>query len=199
VTRRLAVLAALLVALPAPGAHAEPGPATDGSCRAATPGSGERTGVFAGGPISIGPRTGRLTCSLQPWGPHSDPDLASATSPTTAGAVALVATATVTDAPPDTDVAVCTSVETDGEGTYYWRNEGGGWSLDPATYCGPWISDPEVWDPVGDLFEVVDPFVLEHVDPLACPLLAAVAPPQGDVYVADTFVWDCPPYKEGTP
>ncbi|HWL37294.1 MAG TPA: hypothetical protein VNQ77_14015 [Frankiaceae bacterium] len=58
--------------------------------------------------------------------------------------------------------------------------------------------DEEV-DPV---FSDLNAFIEEEVDPVVCPLLAGLAPgagpvvvePEGDVYAADTFVWDCPPY-----
>jgi hypothetical protein len=66
----------------------------------------------------------------------------------------------------------------------------------------------------GDLCDFIGPFLDEvagasatYVDPILCPLFVAAAPgvpgvvdihPDGDLYVAGTFVWDCPPYEPST-
>ncbi len=66
----------------------------------------------------------------------------------------------------------------------------------------------------GDACDSLGPFLdrladasATYVDPLLCPLFVAAAPgvpgvvdirPDGDVYVAGTAVWDCPPYEPAT-
>ena len=170
------------------------------------------------------PRSGRVVCSLQ-WGDrHGDPDLVSYTSVTTAGVVAMPATTAEYLHPEEQRYvpSVCTSVEIDGAGTFHLDAETRRWTTSPLGHCSyfHYREDPltelpyEMLDDVDHVVEdEVDPvvsdlnaFVEDEVDPVVCPLLAAQAPgagpvvvePEGDVYAADTFVWDCPPYEEGT-
>jgi hypothetical protein len=65
---------------------------------------------------------------------------------------------------------------------------------------------------VDSVFEAVNPVSdaliaaeVAYVDPVVCPVLVSLAPrdvpgllriePDGDLYVADTLIWDCPPYS----
>ncbi|HWL37291.1 MAG TPA: hypothetical protein VNQ77_14000 [Frankiaceae bacterium] len=120
-------------------------------------------------------RGGRVTCSVQGYGTHADPDLASVTSATTPGVAALPPSSVIFDT--SDPWVVCTAVEVDGEGTYYYDTADKAWSTDPDATCGPYTMEYE------------EPFTYEWIDATVCPVLG------GDLYVADTFVWDCPPYE----
>ena len=85
------------------------------------------------------------------------------------GVVVVAKPVTLTIAPTDS-YAVCTTVDyTDATPT--------------SSGCAylPVIDYPD---------EIVWTFVEEHVDPVVCPALSALFPPDGDV----PDVWDCPPY-----
>lgn len=197
----LPALAVVLAVVPGPPAAAA-GPANNGGCTGAWgmthPAEGRELVVFAADPVVIADgtelRTGRVTCSIQYGVRHSDPDVVAVTSLTTRGAVALPPT------PADyvrgewwQTPQMCTEVEIDGAGTFYWDTEVSAWSPDPDAPC--------YIDRDRDLFDVVFDLVY-GLDPVVCPRFADAAPgagpvvvePDGDVYVADTFLWDCPPY-----
>lgn len=122
-----------------------------------------------------GARSGRVTCSVQGYGTHADPDLATVTSATTPGVVALPPSYVFFDT--WDPWVVCTAVEVDGEGTYYYDTADKAWSTDPDAPCGPY-----------DL-EYEDPISYEWIDAAVCPVLG------GDVAVAGAPFWDCPPYE----
>lgn len=198
----VATLAVVLVAVTSQAASADAAPPGPGSlcgfASLASPfveGGGRQVGEIDGGPIVIAdgddPRAGRIRCSIQVngTGRHSDPDAASAISVTTPGVVVLPPTTVEYLADAADFVTVCTQVEIEGAGTFYWDDIAGEWSTSPEVTC--WSLGPE---------PPIDPV---QVDALVCPLLAALAidagpvlriEPEGDLYVAGVFVWDCPPY-----
>ena len=208
----LPALAVVLAVVPGSPAAAA-GPADGGGCAGAWridhPAEGRELAVFAADPVVIADgtdlRTGRVTCSIQYGVRHSDPDAVAVTSLTTPGAVALppVAADYVRGEWWQTP-QMCTEVEIDGAGTFYWDTESSAWSPDPDAPC--YLRDGDPFDVVFDLVDGVDAFVqalyVDDVDPVVCPLLADAAPgagpvvvePEGDVYVAESLLWDCPPY-----
>lgn len=209
----IAALALGAVVLPAPAQAAEP-PGAGAACRLTwvqhplDPTGRRWVGYLAGGPYVVGDRTGRVTCSIQANGErHADPDAASATSLTTAGVVALPPTPTEFVAEWTDWVVLCTHVEVDGEGTYYWDPGSGQWSTDATSPCLSSVPPPPPPPPplIEVLIEVANAFFTQVVDPTACPAFAALAPgvppvgitPEGDVSVAGSLVWDCPPYGGG--
>lgn len=58
----------------------------------------------------------------------------------------------------------------------------------PVTYCYDAGTSPVPPRPVTELVDAAFDLVFTPVDAALCPVLG------GDVYVADVFVWDCPPY-----
>lgn len=194
----------LLVLAAAPARAADPaGPGEGLTCGFSavadpTQAGGDRLGTVDAGPVVVAdgsdPRSGRIRCSIQINGDrHSDPDAVSETSPTTPGVVALPPTPVRYYAGQEDYVVLCTEVEIDGAGTFYYDEVEARWSTDPSVACA-YASVPEP-DPLDGLFDTIDPWILELVEPTVCPPFSVIAPPQGDIYVADTFVWDCPPYE----
>lgn len=185
-TLSLALLTAVAV-LPAPS-YAADGP-TGTPCRLYSVAPQDDPDVFAGvllgGPYAA---SGTLTCTVQVGAPaHSGPDDV-ARSATGTGAV-LVPPSQV--APPWTGAPmyVCTEFTPTAAPTVYWSD--GAWTDDPAQPCDPYRDSLDTSAGVG-----------QELDVVLCPVLAALRPgfgpvvitPNGDVYVAGTFVWDCPPY-----
>ena len=130
-------LAAAVLAL-APSAHAAEPPGPGLECGFQTvehPLAGERwVGEVDGGPVVIGARTGRLSCSLQvDDDAHAAPDAARETSLTTTGVVHLAHEPFEFVLPEGSFWALCTEVAIDGEGTWYWDAVWERWSADPET------------------------------------------------------------------
>lgn len=138
-------LLAAAVAPVATAAAAEPGPGPGCGFYAFTspldPTRTRYVGEMDGGPVVIAEpgnpsRTGRLTCAIRAGG---DTHLAEAretqTSLTTAVAVSLPPTVIEYTAGADELIVLCTSVEIDGEGTYYQDGETSDWSTDPTVPC----------------------------------------------------------------
>ncbi|HWL37298.1 MAG TPA: hypothetical protein VNQ77_14035 [Frankiaceae bacterium] len=206
--RRTVPAAVALLALAALGpgtAHAAAGPAEGLRCGFTTLtapfGDGRHSGTLDGGPVVVAdgadPRAGRIRCTLQLNGNrHADADLVSVASVTTPGVAVLPPTTIEYDAAVDDTVYLCAQVEIEGAGTFYWDDDVDEWSTSPYAECDGALQAP-VDDPIDRvLWERV-------VDPLLCPLLAAASPgigpvavaPEGDVSVAGSTVWDCPPYE----
>lgn len=141
--------------------------------------------VLFGGPYAA---SGTLTCAVQVGvAAHNGAD-AVARSATGTGAV-LVAPSRV--APPWTGepMYVCTQFTPTAGTTVYWSNNA--WTADPAAPCDQYRDSLDTSGGVG-----------QELDLFVCPVLVALRPgvgpvainAQGDVYVAGTMVWDCPPY-----
>ncbi len=81
----------------------------------------------------------------------------------------------------------------------YWDTWAQQFSTDPGTSCAV-VSCPasaRSYDPChGASDDVLDAVVgvLDDADDILCSELAHVYPPDGDVWVGDVFIWDCPPY-----
>jgi hypothetical protein len=84
-----------------------------------------------------------------------------------------------------TDLVMCETVE--------FLNTGDA----PVSRCD------EASDVIDDLWNLLTEIEVEYVDPLVCPVLAALSPgvpgtldidPEGDIYVLGQPQWDCPPY-----
>lgn len=197
----------LVIAGLAPGtAHAAAGPANEQTCGFSTVTNpfteNRQSGTVDSGPVLLAdgtdPRAGRIRCTIQVNGyRHADPDAASVTSLTTAGVAWLPPTTVEYDVGDADSVILCTEVEIVGAGTFYWDAHYDVWSTDPYSSCVGALADPP--EPLLD--RLLDD-VWAVVDPVVCPPLAAAAPgagpvtvrPDGDVAVADSTVWDCPPY-----
>ena len=158
-----------------------------------------------------GPATVTLTCSVQTssYSPEAPDDF---TASGTGVNAAVVAPAPFTVPAPDEwhTVYVCSRADvTDASGTTsYWSNsQNGMWSTTPGTCDGApqCLSTDENCSYVHALLVwLLGPGpLLAEADEEGCPLFASLAPgvpgvvdvtPEGDVYVAGEFFWDCPPY-----
>jgi hypothetical protein len=188
----IAGLAAGTVLAFAPAAHAAADPqgllcgfssVTDPSIE------GSQTGEIDGGPLVLGTDggvyTGSLTCTIQTGtnDTHAEADAGSITGPTTTGVVAAGGTVTY-EVGADEDVWLCTSVNVQGQGTLYYDETTGTWGGSSGA-CALAISaeTPET-GPIGS-----------ELDPILCPILSIVFPPEGDVVLPVLGkIWDCPPY-----
>lgn len=158
--------------------------ATDTSPDAAP---GAMTGTVDAGPLLLTLdgvlRRGWLRCSIQLGYPqHAAPDVVVVTGTGTDVAV-VTPTAVAFTAAPETPVYQCTEVDFEGWGRLYWASNGlggGNWTYDATASCDAGLS---VDVPLDDV-------TVAAVDPIVCPQLSAVFPPDGDV----PDVWDCPPY-----
>lgn len=181
-TLSLALLAAVAV-LPAPS-YAADGPAGS-PCRlyATAPQDDPETfsAVLLGGPYA---GTGTLTCTVQVGAAaHSGPDSA------TASGVALVPPTPVRVPWTGAPMYVCTSFASGTGPAVYWSS--GAWTDDPAAPCDAYRDSLDTSAGVG-----------QELDVVVCPVLVALRPgvgpvvitATGDLYIAGTFVWDCPPY-----
>jgi len=168
--------------------------------------SGRRqAGEVDAGPIVIAdgadPRAGRVTCTITSGWDHTAPALVSVGSVTTPGAVSLPPTLVEYEVDWWAYPVVCTRVDILGGGTFYWDDVAGAWSTSPYVECMSWCCDPP---PDDDLLDKVDQVFIDHVDPVLCPVLAehagTVGPvavePDGDVSIAGSEVWLCPPYED---
>ena len=143
--RSLVVLAGLgLLAATAPAATASPGPGRECEFAAVStpldPAGTRYVGEVEAGPIVIAeggaPRTGRVTCTIRANGDtHAAESRAAVTSLTTTGVVVLHPTAFEFVAADDEFVVICTSVEIDGAGTFYFDADTETWSTSPAVLC----------------------------------------------------------------
>lgn len=201
-----AVLAAVAAFVPAPARAAGAPPGEGLTCGFASIKSpfGEagtrRVGEMDAGPLVIadgtGPRSGRIVCSIQVNSDrHTGPDEAVVRSLTTAGVVWLPQTPFEYRAGATDWIALCTHVDVDGGDTWYYDDGTGTWGTDAsAAHCALAVSGgPE---PV-DLVDVV----AEMLRAVTCPALPVLSPgagpvsvgADGDVAVAGTRVWRCPP------
>jgi hypothetical protein len=205
----LAGLGSTFLTLPAHAAVDDPGPGlicqfssnTDPTAEAGT-----QTGQISGGPLVVQdsttllPGSGTLFCWVQvnsdtPAGPPGSPG----TSGHGTGVVVApeqqitYTTATVTD-----NVYLCSAFTDDSSSTtYYWQDATSEWTTDPG-HCSLAISagppDPGPLDPVfqliDDTFNTLDEFEKANIDPVICPILKQLLPPEGDI----PLIWDCPVY-----
>jgi hypothetical protein len=184
---RIAALLATALGLVALPVHAADGP-LGRPCAfyemngAEIPESTWESGFLYGGPYAGG---GTLACTIQTAGSgtHADPDLAVA-SATGDHAVAVPPTWVSVDVLEHGTYFVCTQFTPAGGATLYWDAVASGWTADAAAPCRS--SRTEATDPLLPVWYAVDGAI--------CGPLSALAPPDGDVYVGDDAVWDCPPY-----
>jgi hypothetical protein len=124
----------------------------------------------------------------------------------TAGPFAVIAPTPIEYTASDGDtVSLCTYVDTlDAQGRANSFVDCG--ALGPTTVP----PQPVTWtvegvvEALGPVLDVVDGVWIGTVDPVVCPVLAGLGPspaedlvgitPEGDVYVAGSLVYDCPPY-----
>jgi hypothetical protein len=142
------------------------------------------TGSFMGGPVvlaHLGPTitgAGTLTCRVQPDNPTRGGGGPSVSGHDSTVVVAGPAQFTYQTFPGEV-AYLCSEFVDDATGTtYYWTETTREWTT-AAVPCDRFDSVP----PLDDLTRTV-------VDPLVCPLLATLLPPDGDV----PGIWDCPPY-----
>lgn len=161
------------------------------------------------------PVTVTLTCSIQSTGyAHGLTDDFSASGSGTAVAVVGPVPFSVPKPADDALVGVCGRADVTGAGgtvTYWSHSQNGTWRTTPDGTCGgapkclarSYECDPtlalvlDVLDYAQDVTGVTPPAAPE------CDVLAALAPgvpgvvdvtPEGDVYVAGEWFWDCPPH-----
>ena len=151
---------------------------------------GSQTGEVDAGPILLGDDTdptvvysGSVTCTIQVnAATHAGADACAVTGPNGTAVIAAAGTCTYATTSGD-NVYLCTQVNIDGGPTLYFADSNdplveGEWSTDPNSACGLATSvDP---GPIGG-----------ELDPLLCPILAILFPPEGDIL----NIWDCPPYN----
>ena len=165
-------------------------------------GGQRQTGQTNGGPVTDDTSVGAtitLTCTIQVGAAnntHAGAD-AVALSNTGTGA-ALLAGQMSYVSPEGQPVYLCTQVSVNGT-TYYWDasatgvhpNLPGNWSS-TGGLCNEAIRQEIFPGPFAPLLDIVDPILTGIVDPVVCPVLAVLFPPEGDI----TGVWDCPPYDD---
>lgn len=204
----LAAAVTVLAALGPPPAHAAAEPGLLLGCEFVATGSpvdDHQVGYLGGAAVSLTDgtdlRSGRVTCTVHDGFTHADPAVVAVSSGTMSGvAVAPYETVDYVQ-PPERYYVACLSVEVDGAGTFYWDEEADDWSRDPDVLC------IVLWDDgrsiVDDAYDAANALAAQYVDPPLCAVLAAhpTGPgpariaPDGDVYVTDQWVWDCPPYE----
>lgn len=138
------------------------------------------------------PVSATMRCDLQVnFSTHDGPDEATAAGSGTT-VVVVPPTTVVYSAGLEDVLVVCTSVTvTDARGntgTFYLDPSAADqWSTDSGASClaavGPCC------EPITTITEAADEFFVEVVDPIVCPVLQTVFPPEGDM-----AIWNCPPY-----
>jgi hypothetical protein len=190
-----ATLAATL--LPSGPAAAQPLPPEGSRCAVverAEPGGGY-TATFRAGPLVVAdddpganPVRATVTCWVARYD-HDKAPLASATSAPMDGVVVLPPTTVpVTGSWSDVHY-LCTRVDIENGPTYYWDQMDAWWSTSPHGYCLRLDPDPCL-DPYHPDCGGTAPLD-RQLDHRLCPVLKAVAPPEGDV----PGIWDCRPYN----
>ena len=204
--------AALLAAAAALPAQADPLLAGE-VCELVSVGdaAGHRTGEVHGGPLTAAdlalvspdlsavtdnPVSITLTCTVRlDWMvTHTSPAVAEASA--TGPAVAIVPPTVVGwDEPDFPQAQVCTSAfvtTRDGDTTeLYWDVYEGRFTTDPGVLCGPLACTTSDCGPgIPGLIDYANDLIIDYVDPVVCPPLTQVFPPEGDV----PDLWDCPPY-----
>jgi hypothetical protein len=197
----LAALALAAAALASPvttgAAHAAPNP-TGTLCGFAAvtdpqiPGS--YTGVIFGGPLAFPDDasltvayTGTLVCTVQVGTNDTHVETDSAPVYGNEGRVSAAAGTATYDAGRDEPQYICSRVDFDGRPSLYWDDWAHDWSTSASVSCALAISaeSPDL-----------SPFATV-LDPIVCPILALVLPPEGDLVLPVLGkVWDCPPYDE---
>jgi hypothetical protein len=190
---------------------AAPDPITDSGCSFTTATdpnpeapANTQSGYLYGGPIA---QNGTLKCTIKSGvATHTGttpPGQSASLSGTGTTGVTVVAPGIVSYvSPPETDVYVCDQFTDSANVTYYWDGDNNVWTTSSAVNCelaiGAGTDDP-IFDPINDLIESLDPLLCST---LLAPLNAVFGDPagpvyvspEGDLYVAGIFLWDCPPY-----
>lgn len=214
--RKIAVAALALSALAttfAPAASAAPPGPTDSGCSFTSVSdpnpeapADTQTGYIQGGPI-VG--NGKLTCTIKVGvgtveGAYVNGASASATGSN--GVTVLPPTIVSYVSPSRVPVYMC-EVWVDPNGAvWYYDGQAGAW-VEPnsGVQCTLAISggtDDPLLDPIWDLLESLDPAIcgvlmtLRDTLGLTDPDGLVYIAPDGDLYVAGIFIWDCPPYVE---
>lgn len=215
--RLVALLTAALLLSPAAPSYAagEPVPAGGGCGIISGPAPDDpknRIAGFVHGRVVVGdfagtagyPASVTLTCSVQVGRYHpDDPDDATTTGSGVNAAVALPEPFDVAKPGEWEWIGLCSRVDvTDAEGTRtFWKDYDN----------GMWVSWPTCDDGVqclaigpGCMWELAMlEWLLERSEPKVCAAFVALAPgipgtvdiePDGDLYVAGEWIWDCPPY-----
>lgn len=143
--------------------------------------------LIDGGPLVADERTGvtiSMTCTLQHGAnsTHAGADTASASSLFLPQAVVLPPTFVTFRPPAGAPIFICTQMKINST-TYYHDDSTSSWSTSTSVPCKPYRLG-------GDIGEEVDRILVEEVDPVLCPVLSLVFPPEGDI----PLLWDCPPY-----
>src|SRR3712207_1431022 len=130
---------------------------------------GSQTGEINGGPYLIS-GSGTMTCTIQVnASTHAGADACSVTGPETTGFVAAAGTCTYASALED-NVYMCTQID-EGGVTYYWHDNG----TTPAS--GFWTTSNSASCALATSIETPDG---AELDPIICPVLALLFPPEGD-------------------
>jgi hypothetical protein len=198
--RRIAVLltlSALAGAVPAAGSPPVPGPSGVLCSFVTLEGVGT---VITGGPV-VG--DGTLTCTIQVGGGyHAAADNGAIASASNSGVVVVNPSLRSFVVPTNIPVYLCTQWTPSAGPTLYWNA-----SNDPLVQ-GYWTTD--AYRDCSLAFEAGmedDDPLIDVVSSVVCPVLPLVftgtvggtvtITPQGDVIVAGTPVYDCPPYGTG--
>jgi len=176
----LGVLAAGTLAAPAPGALADHVEMTGGcftdSVSRENVTDDARVGVI-GGIAAVRSSSGvpvqaRLSCKIKVDGTDATPTFTYSGTGVIAGADQLSYVGSN-----DAHITLCQKVDDEP------------WDCAPA----PWLRIP-----VQEIIDFLYLYVIPTMpDPLTCPVLAALFPPQGDVVLPEPIglLWDCPPYE----
>jgi hypothetical protein len=189
---RVLAPALLALALLAPPAHAEDGPAgvlcgLDTKYDLRDPSRSTRVGVLTGGPVA---GSGTLTCTIQLDPLHGT--TANDTLARSASGVGVVAFAEPVSyqAPPYATVFLCTQFAPASGGTLYYDDHEGDWSTDPASGCQPTNlrcdCDPWLEEMACDVLRLMAPLVPDPAGPV-------YVSPGGDVWVGGVYLGYCGP------
>lgn len=146
-------------------------------------------------PVSV-----TLTCSIQVgWTTdHTGTPVASVSASGDGVAVLAPTPVTFDDPSGDSFFGLCTRLDLTGQdggtSTLYWDVYEEEFSTDPTVPCGPVFCPLSARDACNSLPDLVR-VIFERVDSELCPVFADEFGDDGDVYVGDELVWDCPPYR----
>jgi hypothetical protein len=193
--RRTVLSCLLVVAASAwPGAAHADGPAGAPCVLSAGVNDGYLERVVSGGPVA---GTGTLTCTVQVGAAtHDGADTASESA---AGTGVVVLAPRAVALPTWQDLYICTRFTPTVGAPWYWSADTAGWSTDPGVPCGRDVPWPQ---PLFDFLDAMCASGLCSFLPQWCPVTAGLAGDygvlhinyQGDAYLADERLWDCPPY-----
>ena len=169
-----------------------------------------QAGQINGGPVTDDTQAGAtitLTCTIQVGAANSTHAGADAVSlsGTGTGAASVAGQASYVS-PEGQPVYLCTEVSVNG--TVYYRDSVlATWSASASAACGEAISQEIFPGPLGPVLDILFPILdgafetlnnLERdvTDPIICPILAGIFPPEGDIVLPDPIgkIFDCFPY-----